>query len=190
MVLTLAAMLAGNSVAAAPDAKTAVPNVPDMRLWSFGDCANRFPYVDSAEHKECVRVVGSPEAKDARAHKLCAATYAGNATEVDNCKAAYDANKARLAQANSHPDAAAAPVDADTMRKVRAITTAAVEHDRVRVEPAAVPAASEAAPAPAEVDASFWSPATVLGFGVAFMLVLGVGSMVARRKQSGTYQRG
>src|SRR5438045_2830672 len=36
---------------------------PDMRLWSFGECDTNFPYVETPEHKECVRVVGSNDAK-------------------------------------------------------------------------------------------------------------------------------
>jgi hypothetical protein len=46
-------------------------NLPDMRLWSFGDCDNKFPFVNSDERKECVRVVGSEEARDARAYRVC-----------------------------------------------------------------------------------------------------------------------
>src|SRR4029077_12095459 len=100
----------------------------DMRLWSFGDCDRRFPYVDTDAHKECVKIVGSAEAKDARALKVCEVSLQPNLEEIERCKGAYYANKEKAARdiaatnALATAQAAASP---ETMRMVKAITSAA-----------------------------------------------------------------
>ena len=108
-------------------------NLPDMRLWSFGDCDNKFPFVNTDEHKECVRVVGSEEARDARAYRVCETSNARDPEEVARCKSTYKANKDRSAQSgyapNSAPQAQAQPT-AEDLQRVRAIAAAAVERDK------------------------------------------------------------
>ena len=69
------------------------PKGTDMHLWSFGDCDRNFPYVNAPEHQECVRVVGSDAAKDARAVHYCEVSHAKDPAEATQCKAAYFANK-------------------------------------------------------------------------------------------------
>ena len=66
-----AMILVADVWAQAPAAGFSSAGATDMRLWSFGDCDRRYPYVNTAERKECVRVVGSVEAKDARAYRMC-----------------------------------------------------------------------------------------------------------------------
>lgn len=130
-------------------------NLPDMRLWSFGDCDNKFPYVNSDEHQECVRVVGSEEARDARAFRVCETANARDPEEVARCKSTYKANKDRSAQSGYVPNKVgqqqAAPT-AEEMQRVRAITAVAVENDKARVREAAagvaVAASAPAAPEP------------------------------------------
>src|SRR5215470_3479016 len=85
----------------------AKPSLPDMRLWSFGECDDKFPYVNSAEHKECVRVVGSEEARDARAFRVCETTNVRDPEEVTRCKSTYKANKDRSAHSGYVPNKAA-----------------------------------------------------------------------------------
>ncbi|HET7033554.1 MAG TPA: hypothetical protein VFJ48_10550 [Casimicrobiaceae bacterium] len=111
-------------------------NLPDMRLWSFGECDNKFPYFNSAEHKECVRVVGSDEARDARAYRVCETSNPRDPEEVARCKSTYKANKDRSAQSGYVPNAVqqkqAAPT-AEDLERVRAIASVAVENDKARV---------------------------------------------------------
>ena len=57
------------------------PKGTDMHLWSFGDCDRNFPYVNAPEHQECVRVVGSDAAKDARAVHYCEVSHAKDPAE-------------------------------------------------------------------------------------------------------------
>src|SRR5438105_2183703 len=72
----------------------AEPNtaLPDMRLWSFGDCSRQF-VAESAKYKECVRTVGSEEAKDARAYHVCTTSHQRDRAEAARCKQAYDEKK-------------------------------------------------------------------------------------------------
>jgi hypothetical protein len=170
----------------------ATRNMPDMRLWSFGDCDNKFPYVNTDEHKECVRVVGSEEARDARAYRVCETSNPRDREEVARCKSTYKANKDRSAQSgyvpNAAPQAQAAPT-AEDLQKVRAIATAAVERDRA--EKAAAAAASDPAaeappqpdPPPPEPEES--GPSTLVIALCAAALLLGGAVFVQRRKQSG-----
>ena len=125
-------------------------NLPDMRLWSFGDCDNKFPFVNSDDHKECVRVVGSEEARDARAYRVCETSNARDPEEVARCKSTYKANKDRSAQSGYVPSAngqkQAAPT-AEDLQRVRAIASAAVENDKAAAREAAqVAAAATASP--------------------------------------------
>ena len=129
---------AGEPPAAVKGANAPTPeglprNMPDMRLWSFGECDNRFPYTKSEEHKECVRVVGSEEAKEARAFKVCENSNSMDPAEVNRCKSTYLANKQRSAQHGYVPNAPAQPQVAPTaeeLARVRAIATSAVERDK------------------------------------------------------------
>ena len=167
-------------------------NLPDMRLWSFGDCDNKFPYSNSDEHKECVRVVGSEEARDARAYRVCETSNARDPDEVARCKSTYKANKERSAQSGYVPNTAgqqqAAPT-AEDMQRVRAITAVAVENDKARVReatqarvassPAAAPE-PEPTPEPEEPE----GPSTLV---IVLSLVAAAGGTFAflqRRRQS------
>ena len=167
---------------------------PDMRLWSFGDCDNKFPYVDTDEHKECVRVVGSEEARDARAYRVCETGNPGDAAEVARCKDTYQTNKDRSARSGYVPNVAAQeqaqPTAAD-LQRVRAIASAAVERESAIAAPAAAPVAAPVAaaaapnPAPApEPEEKSGSSTLVIALSVAALL--GGGAYAARRKQSAT----
>jgi len=129
----------------------AARNLPDMRLWSFGDCDNKFPYVNSADHKECVRVVGSEEARDARAYRVCETSNARDPEEVARCKSTYKANKDRSAQSGYVPDKTgqqpAAPT-AEELQRVRAIASMAVENDKARASETAQAVVVAAPPEP------------------------------------------
>ena len=188
---------AGPVAAPKPVAPEAIPpGADDMRLWSFGECDRRFPYASSDEHKQCVRVVGSEEARDARAYRVCDVSHERDREEAARCKAAYKANKQKAAQEGYAPAAAAQPVPAqrpaapppDVMRKVRAIAEAAVEQDReaTSAEAAAAPEAAdpEIAPVPAEAY-EFWSPMTLIGTLSLCMLILAVTTTIGRRKLAG-----
>ena len=129
----------------------AAQSLPDMRLWSFGDCDNKFPYSTSAEHKECVRVVGSDEARDARAYRVCETSNPRDYEEVARCKSTYKANKDRSAQSgyvpNATPQQRAAPT-AEELQRVRAIASSAVENDKAAAREGSQTAAASAAAAP------------------------------------------
>jgi hypothetical protein len=110
-----------------------VAGTEDMRLWSFGDCDRRFPYTGTPEHKACVRVVGSPEAVEARTLRVCDVSHAADKEEAERCKSNYKANKLRAAQegvAANAPVAPHAPPSDEVMRRVKAIGTAALEEQR------------------------------------------------------------
>jgi hypothetical protein len=130
-------------------------SLPDMRLWSFGDCDNKFPYFNSDDHKECVRVVGSEEARDARAYRVCETSNARDPEEVARCKSTYKANKDRSAQSGYVPDKAgqqqAAPT-AEELQRVRAIASVAVENDKARVRETAQAAPVSEGSAPHEPE--------------------------------------
>ena len=183
-VLALAAVLA--PAAHAQASGTAAPGAEDMRLWSFGDCDRRFPYTNTDEHKECVRVVGSPEAKDARALRICAVSNAQDPVEIERCKAAYQANKAKAVQDGGDPNAPAvaqAPPSAEVMRNVKAITAAAVEANRAAAGNDAAP------PAPAEEEAPPKQPEessvlSTIGVVVLVLALLGLVAALARRRQT------
>jgi len=174
--------ISGSAKAGAPEG--GARNLPDMRLWSFGDCDNKFPYVNSDEHKECVRVVGSEEARDARAYRVCATSNPRDPEEVARCKNTYKTNKDRSAQSgyvpNAAPQAQAQPT-AEDLQRVRAIAAAAVERDKA-IAVAAVAAAPDPEPTPEPEETG---PSTLV---VALFLVgilLGAAVFVQRRRQSG-----
>ena len=173
-------------------AEGAARNLPDMRLWSFGDCDNKFPYFNSDDHKECVRVVGSEEARDARAYRVCETGNPRDPEEVARCKNTYKANKDRSAQSgyvpNTAPQKQAAPT-AEELQRVRAIASAAVEHDKAAASTAkaaaavAAPAEPEPVPEPEEPE----GPSTlVIALSIAGAL-FGGAAYVQRRKQSSSF---
>ncbi len=160
----------------------------DMRLWSFGDCDRRFPYVDTDSHKECVYIVGSPEARDARALRVCEASNGTDREEAERCKATYVANKEKAAQqslAASSPAAALPAASPEVMRRVKAITTAAVEEkrtaDRTEAPPPSQAPASLPTEGPAQAESSSLST-----FGVVLLVVVlaGIGATAMRRRQA------
>ena len=130
--------------AAAPQGRV-LAAAEDMRLWSFGDCDRRFQYTGTPEYKECVRVVGSAEAVEARALHVCDVSHSADRQEAERCKANYKANKAKAAQdgvAADTPAGSQPAVSEEVMRRVKAIGSAAVEEQR---------AAAKVTPAPASV---------------------------------------
>jgi len=158
----------------------------DMRLWSFGDCDRRFPYVNTDEHKECVRVVGSAEARDARALRVCEVSHEKDHEEIDRCKGAYQANKEKAAQdgvAANTPATAQAPPSEEMMRRVKVITAAAVEAKRAAAQAAAPQGEEEPEPPPGNVEAES-SSMTTLGLALLLIVILGYGFTVVRKKQA------
>jgi len=183
-VLALATVLAPAAHAEASGAAAGPPE--DMRLWSFGDCDRRFPYTNTDEHKECVRVVGSPEAKDARALRLCAVSHAQDPAETERCKSAYQANKEKAVQDGVVPNAppvAQAPPSAEVMRNVKAITAAAIEANRAAAAASAPPPApseDEIVPLPPEESSILSTVGTVF----LVLALLGGGAALVRRRQA------
>jgi hypothetical protein len=187
VALALGLMVCANASAqnaAAPNAapQKAVPSTEDMRLWSFGDCERRFPYNATPEHKECVRVVGSPEAVEARALRVCDVSHPSDKEEAERCKANYKANKIKAAADGVVANAPAAPQDPpseEVMRRVKAIGSAAVEEQRATKAP--TPKVDDdhyVAPH----EASTWkrTPMTVVLLAIA----VGVGVNLFRRRQA------
>lgn len=155
----------------------------DMRMWSFGDCSRNFPYVGTPEHKECIRVVGSDEAKDARAIYYCNVSHAKNPAEATRCKETYFANKSEAeqegfrAKMKSGPGDAAAAAPApkrDKDAEIAALTRALKTLDREEPVPEAAPAPqATAAPAPPPADGSIGN--VLIGLGILLLLaVLGL----------------
>jgi hypothetical protein len=191
--LALATVLVPAALAQIPAAApTARHDVPDMRLWSFGDCDNHFPYVNSDEHKECVRVVGSPEAKDARAFRICETSHSRDPEEVARCKSAYTQNKQKATQSSIAAREGVLTeeqVPPEVLAKVRALASAAVERDRAAAAErgntaAAEPKEPEVHLAPAiEEPTELGSLPMIIGVVSLVMLALGVVSTRARRNQ-------
>jgi hypothetical protein len=185
--MALAALLAAGALAQAPKPAAIVAATEDMRLWSFGDCDRRFPYVNTDAHKECVRVVGSPEARDARALRVCDVSNGTDREEAERCKAAYHANKERAAQetlAASSPAGALPPPSAEVMRRVRAITTAAIEERRAAAQAEAPPAAVEPEAPPVDLQAESSSSVSTVAVVLLVAALGGLGATVVRRKQA------
>jgi len=175
----------------APSAATA--RTTDMRLWSFGDCERSFPNLNSDERKECVRVVGSEEARDARAFHICDMTNEKDRVEAERCKSAFRANKTKAAQDGLIPNRPAQPQEPlppEVLQRVRVIAETAVELDHAATpktdnaaaqgERASAPPAAAGAAAIATADLAArgdgsWSSSTlvtIVGF-VALALLLG-----------------
>ena len=161
----------------------------DMRLWSFGECDRNFPYVDSPAHKECVRVVGSDEAKDARAVHYCDVSHAKDPAEATRCKEAYFANKAEAEQAGfrtsaSSPPPVVAPAAAapkpDKAAEIAALTRALKALDPEEAAPADAPA-PEIAPAPKAPPPSSSSAGTVMMGLLIILLLAGIGMRYLRK---------
>jgi len=170
---------AGKAATAGGGAAAAATSL-DMRLWSFGDCTKNFPYVESPEHKECIRVVGSDEAKDARAIYYCSISHGKDPAEATRCKEAYFANKAEAEQEGfrarqADPSAAAAPAAAppapkrDKDAEIAALTRALKALDQEESTPAAA-APPEPAPAPAPPPSSVSASNILLGLGIILLL--------------------
>ena len=185
--LALALLLATDVLAQTATPRVTVAPAGDMRLWSFGDCDRRFPYVNTDEHKECVRVVGSPEARDARALRICEVSYGRDREEVDRCKASYRTNKEKAAQdgvVSDAPAAAQAPPSEEIMRRVKVITAAAVEANRSAAPAQAPPPDEQQAEAPSPSVESESSSVTTIGLALLLVVGLGYGFTVARKKQA------
>ena len=152
----------------------------DMRLWSFGACSKAFPYVDAPEHKECVRIVGSDEAKDARAFYFCDTSHAKDPAEAKRCRDAYVENKVRATQegfranaANSQAAAAApAPVapKRDQAEAIASLTRALLAP--TPEEPAAAGAPEPAPPEPPPPPESWWSVSNI-ALCIGLLMLLG-----------------
>jgi len=152
----------------------------DMRMWSFGDCSKSFPYVESPEHKECIRVVGSDEAKDARAIYYCSVSHAKDPAEATRCKEAYFANKSEAeqegfrAKMTSPPQEAAVAAPApkrDKDAEIAALTRALKAIDPEEPAPEVAPAApAAAAPAPPSAGGSIGS--ILIGIGILLILAV------------------
>ena len=184
--MALALLLATDVLAQTATPRLTVAPTEDMRLWSFGDCDRRFPYVNTEEHKQCVRVVGSAEARDARALRVCEVSHAQDREEIDRCKAAFQANKEKAAQdgvvANA-PATAQAPPSEEMMRRVKVITAAAVEAERAAALTAAPPVEAEPEPSPRGVEPES-SSVTTIGLALLLAIILGYGFTLARKKQA------
>ena len=191
-ILALGMVLSADVLGQSGTARITVANGEDMRLWSFGDCDRKFPYVDTDSHRECAKIVGSAEAKDARALKVCEVSLQPNLEEIERCKGAYYANKEKAARdiAATHALATAqAAASPETIRMVKAITSAAVENK----EASAVPPPPEAkrdstTPLTAEATESS-SPMPTIGLALLGVVAVGFGAKsVIRKKQDESAQ--
>lgn len=169
------AILAGWIVSAAALARDAAAS-PDMRLWSFGDCERKYPRADSQEYQECMRVVGSPEAKDLRAQRSCEDSYSNDPKGLNHCVATYQQTKQRPTTTNT--DTTLSP---EMTLKVQAIAAAAVEQHETTPSKTPSAAAVGAESATTRAGSSLTSLVLVGALGV---LLLGVGGAVILRGQS------
>ncbi len=189
-IMALAIVVSADALAQSGVPRIAVTFTEDMQLWSFGDCGRRFPHFDTDEHKECVRVVDSAEAKDARAVRVCEVSHQPDLEEIERCKAIYHANKEKAARNSgvvSSLATAPAAASPETMRIVKSITSAAVEQTRAAVVAAAppAPAAQPAQPAPVATEPESSSPVSMIGLALLGMVAVGFGAKnVIRRKQA------
>jgi hypothetical protein len=163
----------------------------DMRLWSFGECDRNFPFVDTPEHKECVRVVGSDEAKDTRAARVCETSHAKDPAEATRCKAAYLENKARAehggfrANPANLPPTVASPSTAPQRDQAAAIASLTRALTAPEPEEPAPPGAS--APEPAAPPPPPESSSSIGGIviGLAVMLLLAALALRYLRRVTG-----
>jgi hypothetical protein len=192
-ILALGMVLSADAFGQSAATRITVAGSEDMRLWSFGDCDRRFPYVDTDSHKECVKIVGSAEARDARALKVCEVSHQPNLEEIDRCKGAYYANKEKAARdiadtkALATAQAAASP---ETMRMVKAITSAAVENKEAATVVPAPPEAKQDSPTPLTAGAAeSSSPMPTIGLALLGVVAVGFGAKsVIRNKQDESAQ--
>jgi hypothetical protein len=200
MAIALTAVFAANVAAqTSPEGHpgavvTGKSALPDMRLWSFGDCDNKFPYFNSDDHKECVRVVGSEEARDARAYRVCETSNPRDPEEVARCKATYKANKDRSTQSGYVPDKAAqkqAAPTADELKRVKAIASAGVENDKAAAREAAQVAAGAAPerpdPEPVPEPEETGGPSVLVIVLSLFAAAGGTLAFLQRRKQADAF---
>ena len=184
--LALATVWAPDALAQTAVQQPKVAGADDMRLWSFGDCDRRFPYINSAVRTECVRVVGSAEARDARAFRVCEVSHEKDREEIERCKATYQTNRENAARDGVIPNAPAvpyAPPSPEMMQRVKAIAAAAIEQKReaaLAPAPGGVPDEPDVIIAQPETS----SPMSMVGIASLAALLLGVGATVARRKQA------
>jgi len=146
----------------------------DLRLWSFGDCERTFPRADSRQYQECVRVVGSPEAKDLRAQRACEDGYAKDPKGLDLCVSA-----SRQTKRPPLPDTTLSP---EMTLKVQSIAAAAVEQQSTA---GTAPISPEPAPSPeteTPTPHSRSSTAKVFIVSALGFLMLGAGGVVVLRK--------
>lgn len=186
VALALGLMLCANAFAqngTVPRATT-----EEMRLWSFGDCDRRFPYIGTPDHQECVRIVSSPEARDARALRVCETSHPTDHAELERCKAAYRSNKEKAArEAAGVPTADPSAASPEVMRRVKAITTAAVEEQRAAAGAAAPEAAAPEPAVQRATEAPTPEKSTWKGTVITVMLLAigaGLGVNLVRRKQA------
>lgn len=187
VALALGLMLCASAFAKNNAAPRAVAPAEEMRLWSFGDCDRRFPDIGTPEHQECVRVVGSPEARDARALRVCETSHPTDLAERERCKATYQANKEKaVREAAGVPTADPSATSPEVMRRVKAITTAAVEERRATAGVAAPEAEAPEAPVQQAPEAPPREESTWKGtVGTVVLLAIGAcfGVSLMRRKQ-------
>lgn len=174
----------------------------DMRLWSFGDCNRRFPSPESDSYKECVRIVGSEEAKDARAYHFCATSHDRDRAEAERCRQAYEENKkaAKSALQSAPSTGAQAPLSPEMMQRVKSIASIGVETNPAAqaeagqsqaAPPAPVPEVSTmpAQPkAPPDVSSASKSLLALIGFLVLVVAGLSIRAAIVRRKNAGGQQ--
>ena len=145
----------------------------DMRLWSFGACERKYPRADTEEYKECMRVVGSAEAKDLRAQRLCEDSYDNDPPGIARCMSAYLATKERPATASV---VTAATLSPEMTLKVKAIASAAVAQQDA--------AAKEVTPAEASTARAGSSLLSRVLVGALVILLLGVSGTLLLRRQA------
>jgi|KBSSwiStaDraftv2_1062776.scaffolds.fasta_scaffold192660_2 hypothetical protein len=192
-ILALGMVLSADVLGQSGTARITVANGEDMRLWSFGDCDRRFPYVDTDSHKECAKIVGSAEAKDARALKVCEVSLQPNLEEIERCKGAYYANKEKAARdiAATHALATAqAAASPETIRMVKAITSAAVENKEGASVVPPPPEAKRDSTTPLTAEATeSSSPMPTIGLALLGVVAVGFGAKsVIRKKQDESAQ--
>jgi len=191
-ILALGMVLAADVLGQSAAART-VATTEDMRLWSFGDCDRKVPDVDTDSHRECVKIVGSAEAKDARALKVCEVSHQPNLEEIERCKGAYYANKEKAARDIAATNAlvtAQAAASPETMRMVKAITSAAVESKEAATAVPAPPEAKQDSPTPPTAEATeSSSPMPTIGLALLGVVAVGFGAKnVIRKKQDQSAQ--
>jgi hypothetical protein len=153
---------------------------PDMRLWSFGDCERKFPNADTEEYKECMRVVGSQEAKDLRAQRMCEDSFASDHVGLERCVSAYRLSQERAANATIPQTHSATTLPPEMTPMVQSIAAAAVEQRGTTPEEAVV---TEAVTTEAATVRARSSSTSLVLVGALAIVLLGVGGAVVLRSQ-------